>query len=123
MSDAPVLLLRWEQFTADLMDRTARFPKSIRFTFTQRIENLALDTLAQLIRARFSTGRARQTALAECDILLAQLRALLRMAHERRALDHKAYEHVSRQIDECGRMLGGWRKHAGEHGTPHSDPV
>jgi hypothetical protein len=123
MTEAPVLLLRWEQLVADLMDRTARFPKSIRFTFTQRIENLALDILAQLIRARFSIGRARQTALAECDILLAQLRALLRMAHERRALDHKGYEHVSRQIDECGRMLGGWRKQAGDFGTPHSDPV
>jgi len=66
-------------------------PKSVRFTLSQRIENLALDVLGQLTRPRFSTGRMRANSLVETDILLAQLRALLRMAHARRALDHRAH--------------------------------
>ena len=116
MSSPPVLLTRWEQVLGELLDRCAKFPKVSRFTFTQRIENLGLDVLEHLVRARFSKGASRRAALAEADIRLAQLRALLRLAHARTMLDHRGYEHLSRGLDECGRMLGGWREHGGGHG-------
>jgi len=46
---------------------------------------------------------------------LVRLRTLVRLAHARRLLDHGGYEHVSRRLDEAGRMLGGWLK---ERSTP-----
>lgn len=117
MTEVPQLLLRWEPFVGDLLDRTAKFPKAVRFTFAQRIDNAALDVLQQLVRARFGTGRLRGAALAEADLQIAQLRVLLRLAHARQMLDHRGYEHVSRELDECGRMLGGWRKQTGTDAT------
>lgn len=117
MTEVPHLLLRWEPFVGDLLDRTAKFPKAIRFTFAQRIDNTALNVLEQLVRARFGTGRLRAAALAEADLQIAQLRVLLRLAHARQMLDHRSYEHVSRELDDCGRMLGGWRKQAAGDAT------
>jgi hypothetical protein len=117
MAEAPVLLTRWELVLGELLDRTAKFPKVWRFTLTQRIDGLALDVLQHLVRARFATGRTRATALADADLALAQMRVLLRLAHARSLLDHRGYEHLSRHLDECGRMLGGWRQ-SGDHHAP-----
>ncbi|MBM3271397.1 MAG: diversity-generating retroelement protein Avd [Candidatus Sericytochromatia bacterium] len=118
MSEGPVLIGRWEQITGDLLDRTARFPKAARFTFAIRIENLALDILEELVDARFAAGHAKVAALRRADGRLARLRILIRLSHDRRFLDHRAYEHVARGLDEAGRMLGGWRKHgAGQDDT------
>ena len=111
MAEPPVLIARWEQIVGDLLDRTAKFPKVVRFTFASRIENLALDVLEEIVDARFASGSAKQEALRRADSRLARLRVLVRLAHDRRYLDHRGYEHVSRQVDEAGRMLGGWRKH------------
>ena len=41
-----------------------------------------------------------------------RLRVLVRIAHMRRCLDARGYEHVSRGIDAFGCGLGAWRKQA-----------
>jgi len=117
MAEAPALLARWEQVIGDILDRTARFPKTVRFTFAARIENLALDVLEDLVEARYATGAVKRDALRRADMRLARLRVLVRLSHGRKYLDHRGYEHVSRGMDEAGRMLGGWRHHgAGDGG-------
>jgi hypothetical protein len=113
VSSGPVLIAHWEQLIDDLLDRTARFPKVVRFTFAARIENLALDILEALVEAQYATGRTKQDALRRADGALARLRVLLRLSHRRQYLDNGGYEHVSRALDEAGRMLGGWRRHGG----------
>ncbi len=100
----------WERITVDLMARTERFPKSIRFTLSSRIEGAALDVLESLAEARFARGPRKRELLEGADGALARLRVLLRLAHRRGVLDHGGYEHVSRELVEAGRMLGGWRR-------------
>ncbi|MBU1896165.1 diversity-generating retroelement protein Avd [Myxococcota bacterium] len=104
------ILVQWEQLTDDLMERTSKFPKAIRFTLARRIEDAALDAMEGLTRARYAQGRATAPILAEVDGSLARVRVLLRLAYRRRHLSHGAYEALSAQIDEVGRMLGGWRR-------------
>jgi len=108
--EAPVLIGHWENVVGDILDRTARFPKFVRFTFSARIENLALDVLEELVTARFASGPSKQAALRSADSCLARLRVLIRLAHQRAYLDHRGYEFVARGLDETGRMLGGWRR-------------
>lgn len=107
--DAPVLVVHWERVLGDLLDRTARFPKAVRFTFASRMDGLALDILDRLVRARFAPVAQRRELLAQADSHLAVLRALARLAFERKYLDRGGLEHVARGLDEAGRMLGGWR--------------
>jgi hypothetical protein len=120
--DVPVVLVRWEQALGELLDRTQRFPKSVRFTFSSRIDNLGLDLLDHLVQARWSQAAGKAAHLREADLCLARLRALLRLAHQRRYLDTRGYEHLARELDEVGRQLGGWRadtqRRAGEEHAP-----
>ena len=125
MISEPVLVGQWERVLGDLLDRTARFPKAVRHTLAVRLENHALDILEDLIEARFVAGTRRQAALRRADLRLARMRALVRIAHERRYLDHRGYEHVARGMDESGRMLGGWRKSQNDRdvvGSERPDP-
>jgi hypothetical protein len=109
--DVPVILVRWEATLGELLDRTLRFPKAVRFTFASRIDNLGLDLLDQLVQARWAQPAHKAAHLREADIYLARLRALLRLSHQRRYLDTRGYEHLARELDEVGRQLGGWRGH------------
>ena len=104
------LFAHWERTLSDLLDRTQRFPKSVRFTFSSRIDNLALDVVEQIAEARFAPAGRKGEHLRAIDSALLRLRVLLRICHDRRYLDHGGYEHVMRSIDEAGRMLGGWRR-------------
>ncbi len=112
--DVPQLILHWEQTLGDLLDRTAQFPKVVRFTFATRVDTLALDILEAIVRARWARGSVKADQLARADADLAVLRVLIRLCFERRYLARAGFEHVVRNLDEAGRMLGGWRKQVGQ---------
>ena len=120
--DVPVVLVLWEQVLGELLDRTQRFPKSVRFTFSTRIDNLGLDLLEHLTRARWAAPSGKAVHLDEADGCLAILRVLLRLAHQRRYLDSRGHGHLARQLDEVGRQLGGWRGHAEKRSGARSAP-
>ncbi len=109
MPEAPVVLVRWEAFVGWLLDHTERFPRRIRFTLTNRIDNLALDAYERLAQARYARDKAARLGRVNQD--LERLRLLLRLAHQRRALPHRAYVRAASEIDVCGRMVGGWLRH------------
>jgi len=109
MKEIPLFIL-WERTLDDILDRTIKFPRFVRFTFSTRIDNLGLDVMERVVDARFASGGRKNALLAEIDRLLARLRILLRLCHARNYLDSGGYEHVMRNLDEAGRMVGGWRK-------------
>ena len=111
--EVPVLFTSWEQTVGEILDRTLKFPKSVRFTFSARIDNLALDVLEQIVEARYAAAKRKLTALREMDVALAKLRVLLRLSHDRGYLDRRGFEHVMGRVDEAGRMVGGWLKQRG----------
>lgn len=97
-------LLAW------LVPKSESFPKLHRHTVTQRLLESALDVQEILFSARKQTGMARRQRLRDCDAKLDQLRLYLRLAHHWHWLNDGQYEHVSRQVAEIGRLLGGWLK-------------
>ncbi len=114
------LIVTWEETTGQLLDCTMRFPKAARFTFSNRIDNLALDILERLVEARYSPRPRRRVLLHEADVRLARLRALLRLSSDRRYLARGAFEDLVRRTDEAGRMLGGWRAQLGGGRRPEA---
>lgn len=106
--DLPIFVL-WTAFLEWLLPTTGKFPKSVRFTFANRIDNLALDVIEDLIEARFRTDKLQ--ILKRADLKLEKIRILLRLCHNLRYLSTKGYEYASRQLAEAGRMLGGWIRH------------
>ncbi len=106
--DEPAIFVKWMEFLKWLLPVTAKFPKRVRFTLANRIDNLALDLVEELIEARYT--RNKQGTLKQANLRLEKLRLLLRISCEQHYLSHQAYEYAIRAINEVGRMLGGWLK-------------
>ena len=105
--DLPVFV-RWMEFLRWMLPTTEKFPKKVRFTFSNRIDNLALDVVEDLVEARYSRRKAER--LKAINMTLERLRVLLRICHELHYLPHESYEFAMRSLDEVGRMVGGWVK-------------
>ena len=78
-------------------------------TALRAIEDRTLDVHEALVEARY--GHGRLAALERANLDLEKLRLLLRLATTRNALPRKTAAHAFEQIDEAGRMVGGWLKH------------
>jgi hypothetical protein len=92
------------------LDRTAALPKSQRHTFGQRIDNLTLDAVERCVEATYGAKPEKQRALAELNLTLEKLRVLWRLIHERGWISLQQLVYVIGQIDEAGRMVGGWSR-------------
>ncbi len=88
----PALLVLWERLFGDLLDRTAKFPTAVRFTFAARIDGIVLEFL--VAEARWAPVPRRRELLAQADLLLVRLHVLLGLACDRRYLDTGGFEHV-----------------------------
>ena len=106
----PELFVHWFDFTNWLFDRTARFPKNIRHTVTNRLEDLALVILMNIVGARYDR-KNRNDILSKINLDLEKMRVLLRLCHSRCYLSNSQFEHSSREVEKAGQMTGGWMKH------------
>jgi hypothetical protein len=100
------LYLHWVKFLDWLLSRTEKFPRRMRLSLSNRLENLALDFLQDLVEARYT--RDKTATLRRMNLRLEQLRVLLRLCHDRRLLTPEGYEYGARMLLEAGRMVGGW---------------
>lgn len=111
--DEMVILTRTFDLLQWLLPKVEAFPRSYRFTVTQRMMNAALDFQEALFHAQARQGPARLDRLRAADAHLNALRLYLRLAHTWRWLNDGQYRHVSELVAEVGRMLGGWIKTSG----------
>lgn len=96
------------QFLLWLIPTLEKFPRSQKFLLGDRLQAQAQDVLDALIEAAYR--RDRTETLRQANLGLEKLRFGLRLAHDLRCLDFKRYEYAARQLDEIGRMVGGWLK-------------
>ncbi len=108
MAEEMILLTRLFDLLAWLLPKVEKFPKAHRFTVTQRVMDAALDCQDAVFLAQSRRGTRRLAALWDADTALNRLRLYLRLAHHWQWLSEGQYEHVSAQVAEIGRLLGGW---------------
>ena len=105
------LFVKWYDITGWILDRAEKFPKSQRFIFGQRVSNYCLDILERIVVAQYS--RSKAATLAEVNMKVEVLRVLLRLCSDRRLLSLRQYEYIGEQMNEAGKMVGGWIKQQG----------
>ena len=96
-----------------LFAKVTTFPKQQRFILGQHIQHSSLQCLRCIIEA--NNARTAETTLGRLDALnveLEVLRGLLRVAFEMKFLSAKSLGFVTKQVDEVGKMTGGWIKKA-----------
>lgn len=84
--------------------------KADRYTLWQRVENLILDVLEEILLASQLSKLEKLPHLERVSAKLNMLRLFLRLAKDTKVLDLKKCLQLQEIVDEIGRMLGGWMK-------------
>ena len=116
--EAPVVLVKWYDYTKWLLERVENFPKSQRFVLGQRLTGQAMDVLDLLVEASYARDKAE--ILATANRKMEVLRWTVRMAKERKLFTAAQFVFSARALNECGRMVGGWIKSRGGGFQPPS---
>lgn len=85
-----------------------QFPKSEKHTLAAEIKRSMIRLLSLIIAC--NKKHYKKTTMQELDIELDVLRSYIRLAMTLRFLPLKKYEIWSGQLNEIGRMIGGWFK-------------
>ncbi len=85
-------------------------PKQDRYTLWQKCENLILEILENILLASQLSKIEKMPVLIKSSSKLNLLRVFIRLCRETRVIDNKKYIFLQGNIDEIGRMLGGWIK-------------
>ena len=99
---------KWMTILNLIMDRAEGFPKSMRYSLTNRILNYSNDILEIIIEAIYS--KEKISKLSRINIILEKLRIYFRICENRNYLSHKQSFRLSAEIDEFGKMIGGWKR-------------
>lgn len=105
--DLPVFV-KWMDYLKWLLIITEKFPKKNRFTFSDRINTMALDMVDDLVEARYSKNKI--PALQRINLRIEKIRILMRICYEVRILPNDAFKHSAYSLNEVGKMVGAWNK-------------
>ena len=86
------------------------FPKQNRYTLGTKIDDVFLVAIEFCFLASYANKDTKIVHLERCISRVDLLKLLLQLAWEIRVLDNQKYIILSEQLQEVGRMLGGWRK-------------
>jgi four helix bundle protein len=107
--DIPIFQKVYELYKL-LYQYVASFPKKDRYTLGQRVENSLLDFMESVILASQLSKTEKLPILQKASIKLDVLKVFIRLCKDLKVLDNKKYLILESQVQEIGRMLGGWIK-------------
>jgi hypothetical protein len=107
--DVPILKKIYNLYK-ELNGLRVRVPKQDRYTLWERCEKTNLEVLELILLAAQRQKPDKYRALEMASAKLNVLRMLIRLTKDVKAIDTKRYLALELQIDEIGRMLGGWMK-------------
>ncbi len=86
------------------------FPKVERFGVGNKIEQSFLDVLELTFASVYLAVDQKILMLSRTIAKLDNLKFFLQIAWESKLIAAEKYAELSKELDEVGRMLGGWRK-------------
>ena len=110
-SEELLVIKRAYDFAKWLFGHTGKFPKSHRFSLAVRLETAILDFIEHATVA--NVRRDKLPLLKQADEALSRLRILFRFSYDMRFVNTNSYECGSSQLNELGKLLGGWIKNPG----------
>jgi hypothetical protein len=105
---SPIFIKTYD-FLLWLIPLTLKFPKSQRFLLAERLSKMALDFYDLILDAVMEPERQNER-LNAADKLLTKIRLYVRLSHDLHCISPGQFQHAARQIDEIGRLIGGWKR-------------
>ena len=88
----------------------ALFPKKDKYALGIKCEGYITTTVELMLEAGSVPKEHKLVLLKQANVKFDALKFFLRTAKELRILDNKKYLALQTQIQEIGRMLGGWQR-------------
>lgn len=107
--DIPIFKKSYDLYKTLYVYRLA-VPKQDRYALWQKCEQTILDIVEGILLASQEPKDAKCPTLEKVSIKLNMTRVFFRLAKEIKAIDNKKYVVLQTNVDEIGRMLGGWIK-------------
>jgi len=86
------------------------FPKKDRYTLGQRIELTLLDLIEGIVVASNLSKQEKLPILKNASTKIDVLRVLLKLGKDLKVIENKNYVLFENDVNEIGKMLGGWIK-------------
>jgi hypothetical protein len=85
-------------------------PKCERYGLGQKVDFLFTDLLDILQKASFSPIESKISLLGQSLSIIDSLRFFIQLCWEIKLIPPKQFTVIGQEIEEIGRMIGGWRK-------------
>jgi hypothetical protein len=69
---------------------------------------LALDIIEAVVEAIYAKDKS--DILHNANLYMEKLRALIQISVDQKYISVNQYEYISREINDAGKMIGGWLK-------------
>jgi len=86
------------------------FPKKDKYTLGSKCEMYIIETLELLLAAGSAPKMEKQIFIKKANVKFDSLKVFIRLGNDIKMLDDKKYLALQKQIQEIGRMIGGWQK-------------
>jgi len=83
-------------------------PKQDRYTLWQKCETILIEIIEGILFASQQSKQEKLPTLENTSVKLNFLRVCIRLMQDIRAISNKKYILIEADLDEIGRMLGGW---------------
>lgn len=93
----------WHEFASNI-------PKGIRYSLGDKIDRSFVETLEIIYTASYLDRNRKLVYLEKAIGKFDTLKFLLQVLWEIRKINNDKYVILSEQLNEVGRMLGGWKK-------------
>ena len=87
-----------------------KFSKDHRYTLGFKIDSLFIGITEILYEAQYTSFKQKQSLLAKASLKIDILKFFLQILWEIGGIDNKKYAHLSENVAEVGKMIGGWIK-------------
>lgn len=104
----PIAVTKTYDFVRWLLPKVEAFPRAYKFTLGDRLTTQGLDLLSLIVEAAYASRK--NELLQTANHKVNSTRYLLRLAKDMSLLSASSYAYSAEQLDEIGRMVGGWLK-------------
>lgn len=86
------------------------FPRTEKFGLGRRIDEIFLLLLEQIFITSYLPLQEKITALGKISHTLDKLKFFMQLAWEHKRIPTEKYTLISKELEEIGRQIGGWKK-------------
>jgi uncharacterized protein YqgQ len=95
----------------------------VRHTLCAKIDCLFIELLELIFTAIYSSKEEKFPILKKADKRMDMLKMFIQTLWEIKLLDNKKYITISQLLNECGRMLGNWKRSSEKNFRPGTEEI